>query len=51
MVLRELMAEAGEIAVGIPIRVDVQIVRPGERLLTSETGLMWSKIMGLLGGT
>jgi DNA polymerase I len=50
-VLRELMAEAGEIAVGIPIRVDVQVVRPGERLLTADTGPMWSKIMGLLGGT
>jgi DNA polymerase I-like protein with 3'-5' exonuclease and polymerase domains len=49
--LTELMAEAGEIAVGIPIRVDVQVVRPGERLLTLDTGLMWSKIMGLLGGT
>jgi DNA polymerase I-like protein with 3'-5' exonuclease and polymerase domains len=49
--LTQLMAEAGEIAVGIPIRVDVQVVRPGERLLTSDTGPMWSKIMGLLGGT
>ena len=46
--LARVMSEAADIAVGIPIRVDLQVVRPGERLLTAETRPMWDNIMELL---
>jgi DNA polymerase-1 len=49
--LVRVMQGAGEIAVGIPIRVDVQVVKPGERLLTADTRQMWERVMSLLGGT
>jgi DNA polymerase I-like protein with 3'-5' exonuclease and polymerase domains len=45
-----VMREAAEIAVGIPIRVDVQQVHPGERLLTVDTWQQWQRIRGLLEG-
>jgi DNA polymerase I-like protein with 3'-5' exonuclease and polymerase domains len=46
--LVEIMQEASTVAVGIPMRVDLQIIRPGERLLTADTWPMWERVMGLL---
>jgi DNA polymerase-1 len=43
-----IMQEASQIVLGMPIRVDIQIVRPGERLLTAETQRMWDRVSGLL---
>jgi DNA polymerase I len=44
-----VMQEAAVCVVGIPIRVDVQVLRAGERLLTTETREMWDYVMQLLG--
>ena len=44
-----VMQDAAKIAVGVPIRVDVQVLHAGERLLTAETRPMWEYVMGLLG--
>jgi hypothetical protein len=46
--LARVMQGAAEVAVGIPIRVDVQVVQPGERLLTGDTKPMWERVMALL---
>jgi DNA polymerase I-like protein with 3'-5' exonuclease and polymerase domains len=46
--LGRIMREAAEIAVGLPIRVDMHVVRPGERLLTAETQPEWERVMALL---
>lgn len=43
-----VMREASEVAVDLPIRVDVQRVGPGERLLTAKTAAEWQRVMGLL---
>lgn len=43
-----IMQEAAEMVTGIVIRVDVQMMRPGERWLSADTRPMWGRIMGLL---
>jgi hypothetical protein len=47
--VHQLMQEASAAVIGFPVRVDVQIVRPGERLLTADTQPMWERVVGLLG--
>lgn len=43
-----IMREASEVAVNLPIRVDVQRVGPGERLLKGKTAVEWQRVMSLL---
>jgi DNA polymerase I-like protein with 3'-5' exonuclease and polymerase domains len=43
-----IMREAAEIAVGLAIRVELQEVRPGERLLSKDTLPEWQRVMDLL---
>lgn len=43
-----LMGEAAVQVIGAPIRVDIQVVRSGERLLTTETKGIWEQVMHAL---
>jgi DNA polymerase I-like protein with 3'-5' exonuclease and polymerase domains len=43
-----IMRDASAIAVKLPIRVDVQTVKPGERMLTADTAVEWERVMRLL---
>jgi hypothetical protein len=46
--LVRVMEEAAESVVGVRIRADVQVVRPGERLLTAETRETWERVLRAL---
>jgi hypothetical protein len=46
--IARLMEEAAVQVIGAPIRVDMQIVRAGERLLTTETAAIWEQVMHAL---
>jgi hypothetical protein len=46
--VQHIMQEAATAVIGFPIRVDMQMVRPGERLLTTDTQPMWKRVMGYL---
>ena len=43
------MSEASEVVVHFPVRVEIQTVLPGERLLTTETVVQWQRVLGVLG--
>jgi len=46
--LTHMMEEAAEIAVGVRIKVDVQVIRPGMRMLNADTAPLWNRIIALL---
>jgi hypothetical protein len=44
----DILERAAAVVIGAPIRVDVKVIVPGERLLTEETARTWHQVMRAL---